>query len=111
MERRMYSARLLEKKLLAESSQCHHLEFDMPELENFAFEAGQFISMVAEDSRGKSQTRAYSIASAPRGNRFDLCLDRVDGGFFSNQLADVKPGATHSFSRTLWIVCAAPSAG
>lgn len=93
----MYSARLLEKRLLAESSQCYHLELDIPELENFDFEAGQFISMVAEDGRGKSQTRAYSIASAPRGNRFDLCLDRVDGGFFSNQLADAKPGAAISF--------------
>jgi ferredoxin-NADP reductase len=93
----MYSARLLEKRLLAEGSQCYHLEFDIPELENFDFEAGQFISMVAEDGRGKSQTRAYSIASAPRGNRFDLCLDRVDGGFFSNQLADAKPGAAIPF--------------
>lgn len=93
----MYSARLLEKRLLSESAQCYHLEFDIPELEKFAFEPGQFISMVAEDNRGKSQTRAYSIASAPRGNRFDLCLDRVDGGFFSNQLADVKPGATIPF--------------
>lgn len=93
----MYSARLLEKKLLSESAQCYHLEFDVPELENFAFEPGQFISMVAENGRGKSQTRAYSIASAPRGNRFDLCLDRVDGGFFSNQLADAKPGDSVSF--------------
>jgi len=97
LERRMYSARLLGKRLLAESSQCYHLEFDIPELENFDFEAGQFVSMVAEDSRGKSQTRAYSIASAPRGNRFDLCLDRVDGGFFSNQLADAKPDAIIPF--------------
>ena len=93
----MYSARLLEKKLLSESAQCYHLEFEIPELENFLFEPGQFISMVTEDGRGKSQTRAYSIASAPRGNRFDLCLDRVDGGFFSNQLADTKPGETFPF--------------
>ena len=97
MERRMYSARLLEKTLLSESAQCYHLEFDIPEVDNFAFEPGQFISMVTEDGRGKSQTRAYSIASAPRGNRFDLCLDRVDGGFFSNQLAEAKPGATVPF--------------
>jgi ferredoxin-NADP reductase len=97
VERRMYSARLLEKKLLSESAQCYHLEFDIPELEDFAFEPGQFISMVAEDERGKSQTRAYSIASAPRGNRFDLCLDRVGGGFFSNRLADAKPGDTMPF--------------
>ncbi|HZC42842.1 MAG TPA: FAD-dependent oxidoreductase [Acidobacteriaceae bacterium] len=88
----MYSARLLEKTLLSEDSQCYHLEFDIPELEKFDFEPGQFISMVGEDSRGKPQTRAYSIASAPRENRFDLCLDRVDGGFFSNRLADAKPG-------------------
>ena len=97
MERRIYSARLLDKKLLAESSQCYHLEFDIPEVENFAFEPGQFVSMVAEDERGKAQTRAYSIASAPRGNQFDLCLDRVDEGFFSNQLADKNPGDTVSF--------------
>ena len=93
----MYTARLLEKKLLSVNAQCYHLEFDVPELENFAFEAGQFVSMVAEDGRGKPQTRAYSIASAPRGNRFDLCLDRVDGGFFSNQLCDMEPGATAQF--------------
>jgi ferredoxin-NADP reductase len=93
----MYSARLTGKNLLAQSSQCYHLEFDVPEIENFAFEPGQFVSMVAEDGRGKTQTRAYSIASAPRGNRLDLCLDRVDGGFFSNQLADANLGATFSF--------------
>lgn len=93
----MYSARLLEKKLLSESAQCYHLEFDIPELDNFVFDAGQFISMVTEDGCGKSQTRAYSLASAPSGNRFDLCLDRVNGGFFSNQLADAKAGDTFPF--------------
>jgi ferredoxin-NADP reductase len=93
----MYSARLLEKNLMAESSQCYHLEFDIPELDSFAFESGQFISMVAKDGWGKGQTRAYSIASAPHGNRFDLCLDRVEGGFFSNQLADANLGATIPF--------------
>jgi ferredoxin-NADP reductase len=97
LERRIHIARLLEKKLLSESAQCYHLEFDVPELENFVFESGQFVSMVADDGRGKPQTRAYSIASAPHDNRFDLCLDRVDGGFFSNQLCDMQPGATAKF--------------
>ncbi|MGO8717847.1 MAG: ferredoxin--NADP reductase [Acidobacteriaceae bacterium] len=97
MERRIYNARLLDKKVLSESAQCYHLEFDVPELETFVYEAGQFVSMVAEDDRGKLQTRAYSIASATRGNRFDLCLDRVEGGFFSNQLSDMEPGATVNF--------------
>ncbi len=93
----MYSARLLEKTLLSESAQCYHLEFDVPELENFDFEPGQFVSMVTEDGRGKPQTRAYSIASAPRGNRFDLCLDRVERGFFSNLLCDLAPGDVVQF--------------
>jgi ferredoxin-NADP reductase len=52
---------------------------------------------VKEDSRGKMQTRAYSIASAPRANAFDLCVNRVEGGFFSNLLADMKPGDPISF--------------
>jgi ferredoxin-NADP reductase len=43
------------------------------------------------------QTRAYSIASAPRANAFDLCVNRVEGGFFSNLLADMESGDTVSF--------------
>jgi ferredoxin-NADP reductase len=44
---------------------------------------------VAEDANGKQQTRAYSIASAANGNRFELCVNRVENGFFSNHLADL----------------------
>ncbi len=97
MERPIYTARLRDKMLLSESAQCYHLEFDVPELEQFAFDAGQFVSMLAEDPNGKPQTRAYSMASAPRGNQFDLCLDRVEGGFFSNLLCDLVPGDTMQF--------------
>jgi ferredoxin-NADP reductase len=53
--------------------------------------------MVADDPTGKVQSRAYSIASAPLGNEFDLCLDRVDGGFFSNLLCDLEVGQTVKF--------------
>jgi ferredoxin-NADP reductase len=67
------------------------------DLESFPFAAGQFVSMVQDDSNGKTQTRAYSIASAADGNRFDLCLNRVDGGFFSNLLCDLEPGQTVQF--------------
>jgi ferredoxin-NADP reductase len=44
---------------------------------------------VAQDENGKQQTRAYSIASAPKDNRFELCVNRVEEGFFSNHLADL----------------------
>lgn len=97
MERNIYTARLIDKLLLSESAQCYHLEFAIDEVETFSFQAGQFVSMVAPDAHGKQQTRAYSIASAPRANRFDLCVNRVEGGFFSNLLCDLEPGSTVKF--------------
>lgn len=100
MERKLYTARLERKTCISESAQCFHFEFVVDELESFNFVAGQFISTVAMDARGKQQTRAYSIASAPRANRFDLCVNRVEGGFFSNHLADLTdlpPGGTVQF--------------
>ena len=100
LERTLYTARLERKTCISESAQCFHFEFVVEDLESFAFAPGQFISTVAVDSRGKQQTRAYSIASAPRGNRFDLCVNRVEGGFFSNYLADLTelvPGETIEF--------------
>jgi ferredoxin-NADP reductase len=85
----LYTARLERKLCISESAQCFHLEFAIDELESFPFIPGQFVSTVAADPSGKQQTRAYSIASAARDNRFDLCLNRVEGGFFSNHLADL----------------------
>ncbi|MHB1022808.1 MAG: ferredoxin--NADP reductase [Acidobacteriaceae bacterium] len=100
-ERRLYTARLIAKHLLSERTQCSHLTFEIPELDHFEFMAGQFISTVVErtlrDGRVKQETRAYSLASAPQGNRFDLCLNRVEDGFFSNRLSDLEIGATVQF--------------
>lgn len=79
----------MHKECISESAQTYHFEFAIDDLETFSFIPGQFISAVAEDRTGKEQTRAYSLASAPQGNRFELCLNRVDGGFFSNRLADL----------------------
>ena len=89
MARETYTARLDKKECISESAQCYHFEFALDELESFPFTSGQFISAVAADANGKQQTRAYSIASAARENRFDLCVNRVEGGFFSNHLADL----------------------
>ncbi len=97
MERKPYTARLERKTCISQSAQCYHFEFVIDELDSFPFTAGQFVSTVAMDSRGKEQTRAYSIASAAHANRFDLCVNRVEGGFFSNHLAsltDLSPGGT-----------------
>lgn len=89
MARELYPARLERKVCISEPAQCYHFTFVLDELESFPFNAGQFVSAVAEDENGKQQTRAYSIASAASGNRFDLCVNRVEEGFFSNHLADL----------------------
>jgi ferredoxin-NADP reductase len=102
LERTLYTARLERKVCLSESAQCYHLEFavtlDEGEASDFPFTAGQFVSMVATDASGKEQTRAYSIASANNGNRsgkiLDLCVNRTDGGFFSNYLVELAVGST-----------------
>ena len=89
MARQLYTARLERKVCISEQAQCYHFEFVVEGIENFPFASGQFVSAVAEDAKGKMQTRAYSLASAARANRFDLCVNRVEEGFFSNHLADL----------------------
>jgi ferredoxin-NADP reductase len=99
LARQLYTARLARKTCISESAQCFHFDFVVEDLDRFPFIAGQFISAVAPDSNGKQQTRAYSIASAANVNRFDLCVNRVPEGFFSNHLADLTdlpPGGTIS---------------
>ncbi|HZQ91791.1 MAG TPA: FAD-dependent oxidoreductase [Terriglobales bacterium] len=94
-DRKLLTARLLRSVDLHQETK--HLEFEVAETRNFEFTAGQFISMRAEKD-GREVTRAYSIASAPRGNnRFDLCLNRVEMGFFSNYLCDMSEGAEVKF--------------
>lgn len=87
--RELYTARLARKECISEVAQCYHFEFVLDEIDSFPYAPGQFVSAVAADPKGKQQTRAYSIASAPIANRFDLCVNRVEEGFFSNHLADL----------------------
>ncbi len=95
MEHTLRTARLTRSVLLSEKTK--HLEFDVEELSSFDFVAGQFVS-VREPRGEKFITRAYSIASPPRGNNtFDLCLNRVDEGFMSNFLCDREVGETVRF--------------
>ena len=94
MARELYTARLEKKVCISEVAQCYQLEFVLDGMESFPFASGQFISAVATDPNGKQQTRAYSIASAASANRFDLCINRVENGFFSNYLCDLTVGAT-----------------
>jgi ferredoxin-NADP reductase len=94
-DRTLLTARLVRSVPLTDETR--HLEFAVEELPCFDFTAGQFVSM-KEPHDGREITRAYSIASPPRGdNTFDLCLNRVPEGFFSNFLCSLPEGATVPF--------------
>jgi len=78
---------------LSLSHQSKHLEFEIPGLPRFGFVAGQWLSFKTNKPDGEEITRAYSIASPPgEDNRFALCLNRVQDGFMSNLLCDMKEG-------------------
>jgi CDP-4-dehydro-6-deoxyglucose reductase len=76
--------------------EVRHFEFDVLGVEKLEFTPGQFLSFT-DELHGKKITRAYSIASPPCGNRFDLCLNRVKQGVFSPHLFDLHPGDTIEF--------------
>src|SRR5215475_5417436 len=97
LQRQSYTATVTRSVMLSEPTQTKHIEFAVQELKRFDFIPGQFVSMTAPRN-GKTMTRAYSLASGPRGNnQFDLCLNRVSDGFFSNLLCDLKEGDTIAF--------------
>jgi ferredoxin-NADP reductase len=86
------TARLIRSVPLSE--QTKHLEFEMLRTPRFGFVAGQWLSLKANKPDGEEITRAYSLASPPADdNRFALCLNRVQDGFMSNFLCDLKEGA------------------
>jgi len=85
------SARLARSTAL--SGFAKHLEFEIGSVPKFGFVPGQWLSLKQTKPDGEELTRAYSIASPPDGNRFALCLNRVQDGFMSNYLCDLEVGA------------------
>lgn len=86
-----FTARLVSSDGLSENTK--HLEFEMVGESRFGFVAGQWLSLRQSKPDGEEITRAYSICSPPADdNRFALCLNRVQDGFMSNFLCDMKTG-------------------
>src|ERR1700674_5560770 len=86
-----FTARLVRSAALSELTK--HLEFEMTGIPRFGFVAGQWLAFKPNMPDGEEITRAYSIASPPTDdNRFALCLNRVQDGFMSNFLCDMKEG-------------------
>lgn len=82
-------ARLIESFEIA--PEVKHFRFEVPSVEQVGFVPGQFVS-ISRMFGEKKITRAYSIASEPAGNRFDLCLNRVQDGLMSPRLFELQPG-------------------
>ncbi|MCL4402605.1 MAG: FAD-dependent oxidoreductase, partial [Acidobacteria bacterium] len=85
---RDFHATLIESREIA--PEIRHFVFTTPE--PFTFTPGQFVYLRAEIN-GAAVKRAYSLASAPGGTSFELCLNRVCEGVFSPYLFDLEPGA------------------
>lgn len=82
------TARLISYTDLAPA--IRHFTFEVDEV--LSFQAGQFASLAATIG-GRVITRAYSLATAPRGdNRFEICLNRVEDGAFSPHLFELRVG-------------------
>jgi len=82
-------ARLVESREVA--PEIRHFVFEVQDSREFLFVPGQWVSF-EEIVSGQPVTRAYSIASPPAGNRFDLCLNRVQDGHLSPYLFTLNPG-------------------
>ncbi len=83
-------ARLIESVELAPG--VRHFVLEAAGVARLDFSPGQFVSFTAL-IHGKNITRAYSLASAPRGtNQFELCLNRVEDGHLSPRLFEMRPG-------------------
>jgi len=60
----------------------------------FSFKSGQFVMVYALNEL-ENRKRPYSIASSPSlAGSIELCLNRVENGFMSNYLCDLKGGET-----------------
>jgi NAD(P)H-flavin reductase len=71
------------------------LRFRIPTVDSFNFIPGQWVSLYS-DINGKKITRAYSLASLPNANTFEICLNLVPDGHFTPFLFSLNPGDTVS---------------
>lgn len=80
------------------SDYTKHLDFEVTGIPRFGFVAGQWLSVKTNKPDGEEMTRAYSIASPPSENsHFAFCLNRVQDGYMSNHLCNMKNGEEITF--------------
>lgn len=80
--------------------EVRHFVFEACGVERLEFDSGQFVS-ISSQAGGAKVTRAYSIASPPGGNRFELCLNRVKEGRLSPWMFELQAGGEIDFQGPL----------
>ena len=87
-----FDVRLSRESML--SSSVRELELERVDGAPFAFEAGQWVSLILPLAEGEAR-RAYSIASAPNDSpRFEIAVTKVSGGAGSSFLHELAVGKT-----------------
>ncbi|MEO7649531.1 MAG: FAD-dependent oxidoreductase [Bryobacteraceae bacterium] len=89
MGREPMTARLVEIRDIAPG--VRHFVFELVDIASFGFVPGQFVSFTHE-TNDNVLTRAYSLAAPPAANRFEISLNKVEGGRFSPHLFSLQPG-------------------
>lgn len=87
-----YQTTLTEKNHIAENI----LELRLIKPQNFDFQAGQFIQVVAP-AGDKQVFRSYSISSSPTDDYLELCIKLYDTGIASELFRISNPGDDISF--------------
>ncbi|MBS3052393.1 MAG: FAD-dependent oxidoreductase [Candidatus Aenigmarchaeota archaeon] len=87
---RRYLVKVLEN--ITATPTVNLIRFKFNESDEFEFKAGQFISVFVDKDNSKI-VKPYSISSSPKEKKYiELCIKRVQGGYASNFLCDIKPG-------------------
>jgi CDP-4-dehydro-6-deoxyglucose reductase len=87
------------REIRQEAPATHRYFIEIPQLEKFDFEPGQFVTLdLPIGERNSERWRSYSIASAPDGtNRFELVIVKAEGGKGTEYIFnDVRVGDTFS---------------
>ena len=66
-----------------------HLTLELPELDAVSFQPGQYMNVTMPNG----ESRSFSMASKPAGNRIDFHIRRIAGGAFTDGLVEqFRPG-------------------
>lgn len=95
MERKMYTAKILDKKML--TNDVVNIKIEKPE--GFGYKAGQFVQfhLPDPDKQDHQLLRAYSICSIPDDETLEFCIKFVENGRASNFFKASNIGDTLTF--------------